>query len=324
MGYDASQHGRTGPQNVTFPNWQYPVSQQFFAAMGRLGTPTQTDPAAPDQKGAMYLPQGISPWNQSRADARRARFDPVNTRSNLYITTGQTAHRVLFDGGCAAPGSDGACAVGVEVSTGPDATAYTAVATREVVLSTGALRTPQVLELSGIGANSTLSSVGLQTRISLPGVGNNLQDHMLMHMSQGFNNDSYIYPNIMNNQTINDWARNTYYTNRTGPYTFGPPDGNGFLSLPQFSNRSQDLASQAAEQQDAQHLPENTDETVISGYARQRALLIPALNDSSRGAIEFLQDNAGNTQISNQRPLTRGTVHVNSTDPFTYPTLDFR
>jgi len=48
------------------------------------------------------------------------------------------------------------------------------------------------------------------------------------------------------------------------------------------------------------------------------------LNDSGRGAIEYLQDNAGNTQISNQRPLTRGTVHLNGTNPFAYPVLDFR
>jgi len=80
----------------------------------------------------------------------------------------------------------------------------------------------------------------------------------------------------------------------------------------------------AYQQSDDQYLAQGLDQSVIQGYARQRALLIPALNDSSRGAIEFLQDNAGNTQISNQRPLTRGSVHINGTDPFTYPSLDFR
>lgn len=324
QGYDASQHGEVGPQNVSFPAFQYPASQQFFAALNRLGVPTQPDPAAPTEKGAMYLPQGISQLNQSRADARRARWDPVAGRVNFYISTGQHVRRILFEGGCAASEDNAARAIGVEVSAGPDGNVWTAVAAREVVLAAGALRTPQLLELSGIGDKNVLAKAGVQSRINLPGVGNNLQDHMLMHMTQGFNNQSYVYPNIMQNQTINDWARSVYYQNRTGPYTFGPPDGNGFFSLPQISDRAQEIAQNASSFSDQDYLAEGLDESVIRGYARQRALLIPALNNSQRAVIEFLQDNAGNTQISNQRPFTRGNVHINGIDPFTYPTLDFR
>ncbi|KAL2031807.1 hypothetical protein VTO58DRAFT_107158 [Aureobasidium pullulans] len=324
MGYDASQHGETGPQNVSFPAFQYPASQHFFAALNRLGVPTQPDPAAPTEKGAMYLPQGISMTNQSRADARRARWDPVAGRENFYVSTGQHVRRILFDGGCGAPGDDGARAVGVEVSAGANGRVWTAVAAREVILAAGAIRTPQLLELSGIGDTNILAQAGVKSRVSLPGVGNNLQDHMLMHMTQGFNNQSYVYPNIMQNSTINDWARSVYYKNRTGPYTFGPPDGNGFFSLPQISNRAQEIAQNASSFSDEQYLADGLDNSVIRGYARQRALLIPALNNSRRAVIEFLQDNAGNTQISNQRPFTRGNVHIKTTDAFTYPNLDFR
>ncbi|KAG9597146.1 FAD/NAD(P)-binding domain-containing protein, partial [Aureobasidium melanogenum] len=324
QGYDASQHGEVGPQNVSFPTFQYPASQQFFAALNRMGVPTQPDPAAPTEKGAMYLPQGISQLNQSRADARRARWDPVAGRENFYVSTGQHVRRILFDGGCAASEDNAARAVGVEVSAGRDGRVWTAVAAREVILAAGAIRTPQLLELSGIGDKNVLAKAGVQSRINLPGVGNNLQDHMLMHMTQGFNNQSYVYPNIMQNKTINDWARSVYYQNRTGPYTFGPPDGNGFFSLPQISDRAQEIAQNASSFSDEDYLAEGLDDSVIRGYTRQRALLIPALNNSGRAVIEFLQDNAGNTQISNQRPLTRGNVHINGTDPFNYPTLDFR
>jgi choline dehydrogenase-like flavoprotein len=290
-----------------------------------MGVPTQPDPAAPTEKGAMYLPQGISQVNQSRADARRARWDPVAGRENFYVSTGQHVRRILFDGGCAATGDKGARAVGVEVTAGGrGGGTWTAVAAREVILAAGAIRTPQLLELSGIGDKNIIVKAGVQSRINLPGVGNNLQDHMLMHMTQGFNNQSYVYPNIMQNSTINDWARSTYYKNRTGPYTFGPPDGNGFFSLPQISDRAQEIAQNASSFSDEDYLADGLDQSVIRGYARQRALLIPALNNSRRAVIEFLQDNAGNTQISNQRPFTRGNVHINGTDPFTYPTLDFR
>jgi len=177
--------------------------------MNQMGVPNVTDPSAPTTKGAMFLPQGISQWNQSRADARRARFDPVSTRPNLYVSTDQHVHRVLFDGGCSTPGNGSFRAVGVESSSGPNTTVWSAVATREVILAAGALRTPQLLELSGVGANDTLSSNGIQSLISLPGVGNNLQDHMLLHATQAFNNDSYVYSNIMNNATVQEWARNS-------------------------------------------------------------------------------------------------------------------
>ena len=324
IGEDSSQHGFSGPQNVTFPNFLYQPSQNFFEAMNGLGIPTQTDPANPPAKGAMFLPQGISPWNQSRADARRMRWDPVQTRPNFWIVTRQHVQRILFEGGCATPSQSGLRAVGVEIISSPGQAPWTAVATREVILSAGSLRSVQTLELSGIGDTNILNGLGLTTRVNLPGVGNNLQDHMLTHLTQGFNNNSYVYSNVLNNQTINDAARQLYYTNRTGPYTFGPPDGNAFLSVPQFSNRSQALAAQAAAQGDADYLAPGLDPSVVQGYSRQRALLIPALNDSSRGGIEYLQDCAGGTQISNMRPLTRGTVHAVSTDAFVYPALDMR
>ena len=290
-----------------------------------MGIQTQTDPAEPQQKGAMFLPQGISPWNQSRADARRMRWDPVATRPNFYVATNAHVQRVLFEGGCSAPANNGSLrAVGVEVMAAPGDDPWYASATREVILSAGALRSPQTLELSGIGDPNIVNGLGLASRLDLPGVGNNLQDHMLMHMAQAFQNTSYVYSNILNNATINQAASDMYYANRTGPYTFGPPDGNAFLSLPQFSNRSAALAADASAQGTTDYLAPGLDPTVIAGYAAQRKLLIPALADSGRGAIEFLQDDSGGTQISNMRPLTRGTVHAISTDAFTYPALDMR
>ncbi|PSK33546.1 Cellobiose dehydrogenase [Elsinoe australis] len=324
IGADMDQHGFDGPQNNSYPNFYYQSSQNFRAAFESLGIPTVQDPIAPTQKGLMWLQEGISPWNQSRNDARRARYDTVAGRDNLYVSTGQHVHRVLFEGGCAAPGDGGARALGVLVSAGPGERTWTANARREVILAAGALRSPQILELSGIGNQPTLQQAGIASRINLPGVGNNLQDHMLMHMSGAFNNLSYIYPNILNNATIMDLARQQYYENRTGPWTFGPPNIDGFPSLPQISTRANDLRTQAEAQTSGQYLAAGLDASVIRGYDRQKQLLTPALSATDRAIIEFLQDNAGNSQISNQRPLTRGFVHAANTDPFTYPTLDFR
>ena len=293
--------------------------------MNGLGIPTQLDPANPPQKGAMWLPQGMSPWNQSRADARRARWDPVQNRPNFWISDNQHVFRVMFAGGCATPANGGPLrAVGIESAQFDGGYVWRATANREVILAAGALRSPQLLELSGIGGQNILNGLGLTTRVSLPGVGNNLQDHMLMHMGQGFDNTSYVYSNILLNATVSAAAQQLYYANRTGPWTFGPPDGNAFLSLPQFSNRASQFSATAAGQGPGDYLAPGLDPTVVAGFARHKQLLAPALADPSRGAIEFLQSNEGGTQISNMRPLTRGTVHAQSTNPFTYPRLDMR
>ncbi|KAF4549950.1 GMC oxidoreductase-like protein 16 [Elsinoe fawcettii] len=323
IGQDNDQHGFDGPQNNSYPNFYYQASQNFRAAFEGLGIQTIPDPIAPTQKGLMWLQEGISPWNQSRNDARRARYDTVAGRDNLYVSTGQHVHRVLFENGCNS-GDNGARAVGVLSSAGPGERTWTANARREVILAAGALRSPQLLELSGIGHQPILQSAGIATRINLPGVGNNLQDHMLMHMSGAFNNQSYVYPNILNNATVMALAREQYYNNRTGPWTFGPPNIDGFPSLPQISTRADGIRSDAEGQASGQYLTDGLDASVIRGYDRMKQLLIPALNANDRAIIEFLQDNAGNSQISNQRPLTRGYVHAASTDPFTYPRLDFR
>ncbi|KAL9080881.1 MAG: hypothetical protein Q9159_007488 [Coniocarpon cinnabarinum] len=325
IGQDSSVHGFSGPQNVTFPRFKYTPSQNFFAAMNGLGIPTQLDPANPPEKGAMWLPQGLSPWNQSRADARRARWDTVQDRPNFWISTNQNVHRILFEEGCTGPRNGArARAIGVESSQGDGQYTWVATANREVILSAGSVRTPQTLELSGIGDTNVLTNLGMSTRINLPGVGNNLQDHMLMHMGQGFNNQSYVYSNILQNATVSAAAQQLYYANRTGPWTFGPPDGNAFLSMPQFSNNSEAYADQAASQGAADYLAPGLDQSVIQGYEMMRRLLVPALRDPNRGGIEFLQSDDGGTQISNMRPLTRGTVHAQSLDPFVYPALDMR
>lgn len=181
-----------------------------------------------------------------------------------------------------------------------------------------------MLEISGIGQTVILQGANVHQRINAPGVGNNLQDHMLMRLNQAFNNPDYIYPNIFTNATFNAAASQLYYSSRQGPYTNGPPDGNAFLSLPQFSSRANTLADRVRAQTDGQYLSNGLDATVIAGYRAQRPLLEAALRRNDRAAIEFLQNNRGGTQLSNMRPFTRGSCHIRSNDPFVYPRLDMR
>lgn len=325
IGEESNVHGFTGPQNVSFPNYFFNASYYLFEGMNELGIPAVQDPNDGNSKGAMFLPQSISGYNQSRADARRARYDPVASRPNLYVQVGQTVQRVLWASGCDAPAAgSNLTAVGVEVAPSSGAATWTATATREVIMAAGAIRTPQVLELSGIGGAAALKTGGVQQILNMPGVGENLQDHALMQTRQGFNNSDIIYPNFLQNDDVNSASHALYYANRTGPYTFGPPDGNAFLALSQFYNDTSSLASQEAGYSDDQFLASGLDPTVVAGYAAMRPLLNKCLTADNRGAIELLNTMDGTTQISNMRPFTRGSTHITNSDPFGNPALDYR
>jgi len=310
--------------------------------MEELGIPAISDTAAPLQKGAMYLAEMVDPTTGIRSDARRTRYDKNMARSNLWVWTNSHVHRVLFEGGCGAP-TDGslARAIGIIASPEPSTNAYDkngtnynymqnawyARAKREVILAAGALRTPGLLERSGIGATELLEQVGIVTRIDLPGVGNNLQDHAMVYFDQTLASNKILYPNI-----VNDTSRAAFLAqfqqDHTGPMTSGSPNGNAFLALDQFSDRAAYhayvAASYMSQTSTSQFLDDSVRSEVRLGYAQQLSYISKSLANAGRAAIEFLQTNGGGTQISNMRPLSRGTAHIWNNNPFTYPRVDFR
>ncbi|KAI9725227.1 MAG: hypothetical protein M1828_003408 [Chrysothrix sp. TS-e1954] len=220
--------------------------------------------------------------------------------------------------------SDDLRVIGVQYAVNAGSPRYNITARREVIMAAGALQTPKVLELSGIGSKSVLQSFGINVTLDLPGVGNNYQDHYLVGTYSQFYNASYIYSNQLSNATLNDEARAEYYANRTGPWTAGPADGNAFPSLSQITNSSAGIVDDATAQNATSHLAPGIDETVLAGYTAQKALLVDALSDPNRAVVEILNSNAGGISPSVMRPFSRGTTHINSTDPFTPPNIDPR
>jgi choline dehydrogenase-like flavoprotein len=108
-----------------------------------------------------------------RASAARAFLDPVRARRNLTVVVGARVSRILFDG---------RRAVGVEWQTAGGA--RKSASARDVIVACGALQSPQLLQLSGIGPAAVLASAGVETRIDLPGVGQNLAEHLVVALPQ--------------------------------------------------------------------------------------------------------------------------------------------
>lgn len=213
----------------------------------------------------------------------------------------------------------------MQIATGASSLRQNVTATHEVILSAGAIHSPQLLKLSGIGPTSELQALQIPVAINLPGVGSNLQDHYLVGVSYPYQNTSYVTSSqIFANNTLMATAESQYYANRTGPWTSGPPDGDAFVSLLAMTNGSTAVIDDAQTQTAAQFLTNISDPTVTAGFGAQLSLLVNALQNDSRAAYELLNSNDGHFSVANMRPFARGSVTLQSSDPFQPPIIDPR
>ena len=158
-------HGQGGPLNITYPRHSSPLNEMFLEAAALNGWPLNPDYNGADQIGAfMYQ---VTHINGERCSAAKAFLTPYRSRTNLCIVTNALSSRILLEGQRAS---------GVEYVQ--DNEKKQVKARREVILSSGAFGSPQLLLLSGIGDANALQSMGIRVAADVPGVGKNLQDHI--------------------------------------------------------------------------------------------------------------------------------------------------
>lgn len=160
-------HGDEGPLHVSRGRSREPIYQAFIDAAIEAGFP-----ATEDFNGASQ--EGFGRYQLNIKDGRRsgglsAFLKPALSRPNLATETDAHVTRIVVEGGRA---------VGVEFARGPGEPRRIVRARREIILSAGALQSPHVLQLSGIGDPDALRKAGVEVMHALPGVGRNLQDHV--------------------------------------------------------------------------------------------------------------------------------------------------
>ena len=158
-------HGAGGPLRVSEQRSPRPMSRRLLAASQAAGIPRIADYNGPEQDGVSMFQ--VTQRNGARFSAADAYLRPALGRANLEVRTKVTVLDVELEG---------EHAVGVRVRKGRTGVELVR-AEREVILSAGAIGSPQLLLLSGIGAPEELRAAGVQVRHALPGVGRNLQDH---------------------------------------------------------------------------------------------------------------------------------------------------
>lgn len=208
-------HGAGGPLPVSDMLHADPLSGAFIKAAVEAGIPDNPDFNGATQEGAGWFQ--TTTRNGRRASTAMAYLRPARGRSNLHVETAALAQRILFDGRRAA---------GVEYRQ--NGALRTARARKEILVSSGAYNSPQLLQLSGVGPAELLKSHGINVVLDAPGVGNDLQDHMqvriVMRCAQPITlND------ILNHPLRRIMAGARYAAFRKGPLTIAAGTSGAFF-----------------------------------------------------------------------------------------------
>lgn len=208
-------HGVGGPLHVSNMRLRRPICDAWVEAAQAAGYPFNNDYNGAEQEGVGYFQ--LTSHKGRRCSTAVAYLNPVKKRPNLRTVTRAQTTRIVLDG-------NRATGVAFINGTGPERIAH---ARGEVIVSAGAIGSPQILMLSGLGEAEQLRSHGIEVRHDLPGVGKNLQDHLQARL---------VYK--CNEPTLNDEVRGIvakmriglkYFLFRTGPMSMAASLATGFL-----------------------------------------------------------------------------------------------
>ena len=275
-------HAKGGPLNVSDVTQTHEVSDDVIEACVEAGIPRNPDVNGAEQEGVGYYQLTVR--NGQRCSAAVAYLHPAMMRPNLRVETGALTSRVLFEG---------KKAVGVEfVQNGETKTAR---ASAEVILSGGAINSPQLLQLSGVGPGDLLREKGVAVVADRPGVGENLQDHYVL---------ANAYRLKAGTVSVNELTRGTRFIGETLKYIF---QRKGLLTLSAahiavFCKSRPELSSP-----DIQFhiLPATPD---VQKMAETGVMELEALPGLTIAPCQV-------------RPESRGTIKIKSSNPSEYPSI---
>jgi choline dehydrogenase-like flavoprotein len=270
-------HGYGGPLGVSYPINPPPISHAFLRAAQEAGIPFNFDFNGAVQDGMGHYQ--LTTRNAERSSASRAFLKPVRARANLTVRLHTQTLRIDIERDRA---------VGVTVGAGGDT--ETIHCDREVILSSGAIGSPRLLQLSGIGPADELKRAGVGVVHDLPGVGSNLQDHLDLYAICECTGD-HTYDRVGRPHRT-AWAGLQYLLFSTGPVTSTLFETGGFW-----------YADREARSPDIQfHL---------------------GLGSGIEAGVTQMSNNPGVTLNSAfLRPRSRGTVRLAGIDPNAAPLID--
>lgn len=291
-------HGVGGPIAVQEVPYQNPLSRAFLKAAGALGyrkTEDFNDWSAPQDGFGRYK---VTQRNGVRCSAASAYLEGIKGRANLHIRTGAHITRLALDGV-----GDSLSISGVEYVCGPDDSARSVqlASGGEAIVCAGAVQTPQLLMLSGIGPREHLEEIGITVRKDLPGVGEGLQDHPAVLVSfEGTKRISVTDKiGIFGTRIPNPAALAQWVFRGRGPLTSVACDHGGFF-------RTSDEKPQADLQM---------------RFVAARAMSNSGMSTLTKMGAGTRMQPGFTAQLLACRPKSHGRVRLQSDDPFAKPLL---
>ncbi|NAW87806.1 GMC family oxidoreductase, partial [Photobacterium halotolerans] len=273
-------HGDSGPLHVSDRQAQYPLTEAFIEASQQAGFKFNPDFNGADQEGVGYYQCTIK--NGQRCGAARGYLHPAMERKNLTVLTEATVKKVVIED---------KKAIGVSFTyKGQDLTFH---ADQEVILSGGAINSPQLLMLSGIGDHDHLAAHGIDCQHHLPGVGENLQEHVdACVLVKSKKKDGFT-------ASLGGLLRMTpdtlkYVLKKEGKLSNSITEAGGFI-------KSQD----------------DLDRPDIQLH------MLPLLFDDSGRDLKLMAQHGYSCHVCVLRPKSSGTVKLRSADPVMAPDIDF-
>lgn len=269
-------HGTGGEWAVARPRLRWEILDAFIAAAEQVGIPRSPDFNCGTNEGSGYF--DVNQKRGRRWSAARGFLKPALNRPNLRVLTEAHADKIWFEEKRAA---------GVVVMQGDQLKRISA--RREIIICTGAVNTPTLLERSGLGDRRHLSSLGIETKNHLPGVGANLQDHLQIrpiYKVQGAPTLNMLYRSLFRRA----WMGIDYALRRRGPLTMAPSQVGAF--------------ARSSVDQERPNIQFHVQPLSLDKFGEPMHDF-PAITVS----------------VCNLRPKSRGTIHARSNDPRDAPVI---
>ncbi|KAK0634286.1 aryl-alcohol dehydrogenase [Bombardia bombarda] len=321
----------SGPLRLDYSgDWSHPIREAWTETFKAKNQLVAEDPYINPTVGAFSHLSSTDPVTKQRNSSVSAYYNGSKDRENLTVVTNALVDKIVFE-----QDSGPLKAIGVQYQV--NGSTLTATAAKEVVLSAGAIQSPKVLELSGIGNAKLLAKHNIPTLIDLPSVGTNLQDHIFCSINYEANDDVPTHDALRRQEPeAIQQAMTEYMTHQRGLMTTIGINTSAYLPVPDAAASKDTLASLLQQSRElasatspaAGLLHDAAENTLLSGtepsgsyfsVIGQHILPVDPASDSPAGPVpgKFVALSAMLSQ-----PVSRGSVHISSADPSALPTID--
>lgn len=305
-----------GPLKIGISDFQFPDLKAYFAAFRNSGANMPRDGNSGEAYGLSWYPNTMNPRTGERSHARNSYYDPISARPNLHVMLETLATELMFD---ISNSTGKLVARGINIADTKTYTSTTVYARKELILAAGAINTPKLLQLSGIGPRSVLEVAGIPVKLAHDGVGANFQDHPYAMLAFNLSSASIPNPAMMSDPTFNASAWEQYRANKTGPLTQARGNSLAMMQLSTVAPTDyEDIVKQVQQQDTSAYLPAlyAGSKKLLRGVAAQRKVLAKLYQSDKAAIVEYPTSASGaRVVVAHEKPLSRGTIAVNPKNP---------